>query len=146
MDDIATGEESTCTQCHQRITAVIDPYSGVTDWGARGDFGCDTSPDTNEEGTGSHNPGPGHTPLGFKFPTGKPTTSVIEERDFHVSVTVRLSTNVGFAPIERDSAITSDDALANFYGMGLGALLDSGEYGYDVSDITVTDANREDMI
>ena len=70
--DIVTGETATCVHCDQTIYAVIDPYSGVVDWGsgmfedAPEDFGCDSHPDTDEDGCGSHNPGPGHTPLGFR--------------------------------------------------------------------------------
>lgn len=73
--DIVTGERATCIQCREEIGAVIDPYSGSVDWGsyfaadeAPGDFGCADSPDTNEDGCGGHNPGSGHTPLGFVVP------------------------------------------------------------------------------
>lgn len=78
MDDIVTGEESTCVYCGQRIGAVIDPISGMFDWGSfmppsfniphPSDFGCDGSPETDEDGCGSHNPGPNHTPVGFMIP------------------------------------------------------------------------------
>lgn len=77
--DIVTGERSRCINCKQKICAVIDPYSGVVDWGsdldhalgvpAGLDFGCEQSPDTSKDGTGSHNPGPGHTPCGFRTRT-----------------------------------------------------------------------------
>lgn len=77
MTDIVTGERSRCVHCRQKIAAVIDPSSGVVDWGsdidhALGiplglDFGCSYSPDTTDEGTGSHDPGKGHTPCGFKI-------------------------------------------------------------------------------
>lgn len=75
--DIVTGERATCVQCRQRIGAVIDPYSGVVDWGsffpgdsAPADFGCDSSPDTGDDGCGSHDPGEGHTPIGLRLPIG----------------------------------------------------------------------------
>lgn len=78
MDDIVTGESATCTQCGERIYAVIDAHSGVVDWGSKypwddaspSDFGCAGSPLNDEEGTGGHNPGAGHTPIGFQT---KPT-------------------------------------------------------------------------
>lgn len=75
---IVTGERSECQYCGEDIGAVIDADSGYVDWGSYfssmgrvgppfpADFGCSSSPDTNEEGTGSHEPGEGHTPLGFK--------------------------------------------------------------------------------
>lgn len=73
LADIITGEEATCVQCRAHIVAIIDPYSGVVDWGAPFggdktmlDFGCDRSPLSGDEGCGGHNPGSGHTPLGFK--------------------------------------------------------------------------------
>lgn len=58
---------------------------------------------------------------------------MIEEKEYEVTVTLTFTTNVRFAPIERDSAITNEDALANFYGYGLSDVLDSDEYsvGYD---------------
>lgn len=68
IEDILTGETSTCHWCAHRIVAVIDPFSHTVDWGADGDFGCDRNPETDEEGCGSHNPGEGHTPVGFKIP------------------------------------------------------------------------------
>lgn len=77
MSDIATGEESTCIHCRQRILAVIDGSSGCVDWGAEDrrhpadpvwfDFGCGEHPLTGEDGTHGHDPGPGHTPLGFRI-------------------------------------------------------------------------------
>lgn len=73
---IVTGERSECQYCGEDIGAVIDADSGCVDWGTvsvfgKGgdfptDFGCDSSPDTDEDGTGSHEPGRGHTPIGFK--------------------------------------------------------------------------------
>lgn len=74
MDDIVTGERSVCVYCGERIGAVIDPHSGVVDWGSyfpgRGgvpeDFGCGEHPDNDDEGCGSHDPGPDHTPCGFQ--------------------------------------------------------------------------------
>jgi hypothetical protein len=79
MDDIVTGETAVCVNCDRTITAVVDPYSGMVDWGDNGDFGCFDSPDTDDEGTGSHDPGEGHTPLGFNIrerlsPTTMPTS------------------------------------------------------------------------
>lgn len=62
---------------------------------------------------------------------------ITEEADYEVSVTVRLSMRVPFAPIERARPITDEDALDNFYGYGLAKVLDSGEYEYDVSDVKV---------
>lgn len=71
--DIITGERSECIYCGQDIGAVIDGSSGCFDWGSSlseddsiEDFGCDSSPDTDEDGTGSHNPGEGHTEPGFR--------------------------------------------------------------------------------
>ena len=76
MNDIITGERSTCVHCRERIGAVIDPYSGSVDWGTLTgngygmgdrpeDFGCDGLPETSQEGCGEHNPGDDHTPCGF---------------------------------------------------------------------------------
>lgn len=78
-EDIITGERAVCVQCGEEIGAVVDPYSGSVDWGGffpyemfgdtdkPRDFGCNDSPDTDEEGTGSHDPGERHTPSGFKI-------------------------------------------------------------------------------
>lgn len=77
--DIITGERSTCVYCGERIAAVVDSSSGCVDWAGmtgnglrrddkpNGDFGCEDSPDTDEDGTGGHNPGDDHTPLGFRI-------------------------------------------------------------------------------
>lgn len=72
--DIITGERSTCEHCGEEIIAVIDATSGCVDWGTAFDndptmldFGCSDSPDTDDDGTGSHDPGEGHTPCGFKI-------------------------------------------------------------------------------
>lgn len=57
LDDIPTGKLSICKFCRQPIAEIKDPYSGVLDWYSHGgDYGCDSSPDTNEEGVGSHKP------------------------------------------------------------------------------------------
>lgn len=70
---------------------------------------------------------------------------MIEDKEFDVTITLRLGTNVVFSPIERDTPITKDDALANFYGYGLGlsALLDSGEYSHSVSEVKVVDLDDD---
>lgn len=53
----AQGAESQCVNCHQPIYLDIVVGGGVPDWGTEdGDFGCGRSPDTNDEGTGSHVP------------------------------------------------------------------------------------------
>lgn len=76
LQDIVTGEEADCVNCRERIYAVIDPYSGCVDWGSAlpslgfegpHDFGCARSPLNDDEGTGGHEPGDGHTPNGFKI-------------------------------------------------------------------------------
>lgn len=62
--DIVTGVSSECRHCGEGIYLVIDPISGVQDWGSAlngsgkaEDFGCDSSPDTDEEYVcGSHVP------------------------------------------------------------------------------------------
>lgn len=65
------------------------------------------------------------------------SAAVVESADYDVSVTIIFSTHVDFAEMERHSPITNEDALANFYGYGLSEVLDSGEYAYSVSDITI---------
>ncbi len=68
--------------------------------------------------------------------------SVIEEKEYQITVTLTFSTTVRFAAIERDGSITTEDAIANFYGYGLGELIDSGEYevgGYDSIKVVDTD-------
>jgi hypothetical protein len=74
LDDIITGETSTCIHCGEPIAAVVDPTSGCVDWGSSiftagkpEDFGCSGCPDTDDNGTGAHSPGDGHTPVGFKI-------------------------------------------------------------------------------
>jgi hypothetical protein len=57
----AQGAESTCVHCGQLIYLDIREGGGVTDWGAAYsdgglDYGCPDSPETSEEGTGSHFP------------------------------------------------------------------------------------------
>jgi hypothetical protein len=41
---------------------------------------------------------------------------MIEEKDFIVTLIIRLTTNVYFAPTERDSPITNQDAIDNAIG------------------------------
>jgi hypothetical protein len=53
---------------------------------------------------------------------------MVECRDYAVTVTLTFTTTVSFASIERATPITPDDAIANFYGYGLDALIESGEY------------------
>ena len=51
------GAESTCVYCHAPIYVDVLIGGGVADWSTEdGDFGCDASPDTCEDGTGSHCP------------------------------------------------------------------------------------------
>ena len=53
----AQDAESTCTQCGARIYLDIREGGGVPDWrGRSGDYGCISSPDTTDDGTGSHRP------------------------------------------------------------------------------------------
>lgn len=62
--DIVTGNVTECLYCHEQIGEVIDPYSGVVDWGTFDftsdtrptDFGCGANPINSDEGTGSHHP------------------------------------------------------------------------------------------
>jgi hypothetical protein len=56
---IATAQdaESVCVQCGQPIYLDIEEGGGVPDWKTEdGDYGCGDSPDTNDEGTGGHEP------------------------------------------------------------------------------------------
>lgn len=54
---IAQDCESTCVHCSCRIYLDIVEGGGCPDWrDSDGDYGCFQSPDTNEEGTGSHVP------------------------------------------------------------------------------------------
>ena len=56
-DDIPTGRIATCANCGQPIAEIRDPYSGVLDWYSNGgDFGCDRSPDSTDDGCGAHVP------------------------------------------------------------------------------------------
>lgn len=53
----AQGAESTCTQCGSLIYLDIREGGGIADWQTRrGDYGCNESPDTTEDGVGSHLP------------------------------------------------------------------------------------------
>jgi|KBSSwiStaDraftv2_1062776.scaffolds.fasta_scaffold504957_3 hypothetical protein len=61
---VATAQdaESQCIHCGQKIYLDIVEGGGAPDWGSalKGfsglDYGCPDSPDTNEEGTGGHQP------------------------------------------------------------------------------------------
>lgn len=54
---LAQDAESTCVYCGEKIYLDIVEGGGVPDWRtAGGDYGCDNSPDTDEEGTGGHMP------------------------------------------------------------------------------------------
>jgi len=51
------GAESTCVHCKEKIYVDVLIGGGVPDWSTEsGDFGCDKSPDTSEDGTGGHVP------------------------------------------------------------------------------------------
>lgn len=51
------GAESRCAYCGQPIYVDVLIGGGVADWSTEdGDFGCWRSPDTCDEGTGSHMP------------------------------------------------------------------------------------------
>ena len=53
----AQNARGTCIYCHCWIYLDIREGGGVPDWKLEdGDYGCDNSPDTCEEGTGSHKP------------------------------------------------------------------------------------------
>jgi hypothetical protein len=61
--DVVTGIESTCYWCDQEIRQIHDGSSGIEDWEAMdrkgeptGGFGCDGSPISTDDGTGSHLP------------------------------------------------------------------------------------------
>jgi hypothetical protein len=55
--DIPTGKIEVCKYCDKPIAQVRDPISGALDWYSNGyDTGCDSSPDTTQDGTGSHEP------------------------------------------------------------------------------------------
>lgn len=51
------GAESRCVYCGELIYVDMLIGGGVADWSTEdGDFGCDASPETCDEGTGSHLP------------------------------------------------------------------------------------------
>jgi hypothetical protein len=53
--DVPTGRVVLCAWCQEPIAEVQDPTSAALDWYANGgDYGCNESPDTDEEGRGSH--------------------------------------------------------------------------------------------
>lgn len=58
----AQGAKSTCVHCGEAIYLDIVEGGGVPDWGTSFgdggglDYGCVDSPDTNDEGTGEHEP------------------------------------------------------------------------------------------
>jgi hypothetical protein len=57
LHDIPTGRIATCQHCAEPIAEVKDPQSGCLDWYSDGgDSGCGGSPDTSDEGVGSHEP------------------------------------------------------------------------------------------
>lgn len=51
------GAQSTCIHCREKIYLDIVEGGGVPDWKTEdGDYGCADSPETSEQGTGSHMP------------------------------------------------------------------------------------------
>lgn len=53
----AQGARSKCVYCRLDIYLDIVEGGGVPDWRTEdGDYGCDRSPETTEEGVGSHKP------------------------------------------------------------------------------------------
>lgn len=49
--------KGTCVHCSEAIYLDIVEGGGVPDWRTEdGDYGCPYSPDTNEEGSGAHEP------------------------------------------------------------------------------------------
>ncbi len=53
----AQGARGTCTHCGEAIMLDIVEGGGVPDWRSEdGDYGCDSSPDTDDECCGSHLP------------------------------------------------------------------------------------------
>jgi hypothetical protein len=51
------GAQSTCRYCNRAIYVDVMIGGGVPDWSTeKGDFGCDESPYTHEDGTGGHMP------------------------------------------------------------------------------------------
>ena len=52
-----TGKDGTCVWCGEYVTDgahISGAPVGVTDWMIDGDFGCEDSPLTGDDGTGSH--------------------------------------------------------------------------------------------
>ena len=45
-----------CHYCGESLDMVVDPVSGVVDWGASGDFGCGDNPESGEDGSADHAP------------------------------------------------------------------------------------------
>ena len=60
-----------------------------------------------------------------------------ERLTYEVEVTITFSTNITFDTMANETEPTKADALANFYGCGLSALFDSGEYAFSVSHVSV---------
>ena len=55
--NVVEGAESVCIHCGHKIYVDVLIGGGVPDWSTRdGDFGCDASPDTSENGCGGHIP------------------------------------------------------------------------------------------
>lgn len=58
----AQGAQASCRHCGEQIYLDIVEGGGVPDWGSAMDgidgldYGCPNSPDTDEEGTGGHDP------------------------------------------------------------------------------------------
>jgi hypothetical protein len=53
--EIAQDAESFCVYCRQKIYLDIIEGGGTPDWRTEdGDYGCEASPDANEEMSGSH--------------------------------------------------------------------------------------------
>ena len=52
----AQGAEGKCQYCGEAICLDIVEGGGIADWGNDGDYGCIASPETTEEGCGSHLP------------------------------------------------------------------------------------------
>lgn len=119
---VVTGEKSTCTYCGEGIGAVIDADSGCVDWGSYfgdslaipdvpADFGCSDSPDTDEDGTGGHEPGEGHTPNGFKV--------LIDSRTYWAEIQSRVREQIGEVPLslsDRVSIAMTERGVPPFWG------------------------------
>jgi hypothetical protein len=58
----AQGAESRCVHCNAPIYLDIVEGGGIPDWGTReegsvgGDYGCQSSPDSDGDGCGGHEP------------------------------------------------------------------------------------------